>query len=94
VPSKLYEAMGAGLPVILMTGGEAEDIVNRAQAGIVVAPGDVTALAAGIRRLANDSQQRLAMGARGRDAALALFDRRAIANDFIDHLERQRCVDL
>lgn len=94
VPSKLYEAMGAGLPVILMTGGEAEDIVNKAEAGIVVPPGDVRAFAAAIRRLVNNPQERQAMGARGRQAAITRFDRETIANDFIDHLERQRCVDL
>jgi colanic acid biosynthesis glycosyl transferase WcaI len=95
VPSKLYEAMGAGLPVVLMTGGEAEDIVTGSGAGVVVPPGDVEALASAIRRLASDPQERRAMGARGREAALARFDRKAIADAFIDYLERGRAhVDL
>ncbi len=89
VPSKLYEAMGAGLPVVLMTGGEAENILTEAGAGVVVPPGDVEALAAAIRRLANDPEERRAMGARGRAAAVARFDRKAIADAFIDHLESQ-----
>ena len=89
VPSKLYEAMGAGLPVVLMTGGEAEDIVIGSGAGVVVPPGDVEALASAIRRLANDPEERRAMGARGREAAVARFDRKAIADAFIDYLEKQ-----
>jgi glycosyltransferase involved in cell wall biosynthesis len=89
VPSKLYEAMGAGLPVVLMTGGEAETIVRESGAGVVVPPGDVPALASAIRRLAEDPEERRAMGARGRDAALTRFDRKAIGDAFIDYLERQ-----
>jgi glycosyltransferase involved in cell wall biosynthesis len=94
VPSKLYEAMGAGLPVVLMTGGEAEDIVTESGAGVVVTPGDVEALASAIRRLANDPVGRRAMGARGREAALARFDRKAIADAFIDYLEKRGHVNL
>ena len=94
VPSKLYEAMGAGVPVVLMTGGEAESIVREASAGIVVPPGDVEALASAIRRLASDPEERRAMGARGREAAVARFDRKAIADAFIDYLEKQDHVDL
>lgn len=87
VPSKLYEAMGAGVPVVLMTGGEAEDIVKEAGAGIVVPPGDVNALAAAISRLASAPEERRRMGAQGRAAACARFDRRMIAEAFIDVLE-------
>jgi glycosyltransferase involved in cell wall biosynthesis len=89
VPSKLYEAMGAGVPVILMAGGEASDIVVESGAGVVVPPGNVEALATALRELATDPQRRHRMGANGRQAALARFDRKAIADAFIDHLERQ-----
>lgn len=89
VPSKLYEAMGVGVPVVLMTGGEAEQIVNDAQAGIAVTPGDVPSFATAIRRLAASPTERAAMGAGGRQAALAHYDRRSIAAGFIDFLEGQ-----
>jgi len=39
VPSKLYEAMGAGKPVILVASGEPAEIVNKYRAGIAVEPG-------------------------------------------------------
>ena len=89
VPSKLYEAMGAGLPVVLMTGGEAESIVEESGSGVVVPPGDVEALTSAIRSLASDPAERLAMGARGREAAVTRFDRKAIADEFIEFLEKQ-----
>lgn len=94
VPSKLYEAMGSGLPVVLMTGGEAEDIVTESGAGVVVPPGDVEALSTAIRRLATNPEERLTMGARGREAALRCFDRKAIADAFIDFLETEHNVGL
>jgi colanic acid biosynthesis glycosyl transferase WcaI len=90
VPSKLYEAMGVGLPVVLMTGGEAEDIVVDSGAGVVVPPGNVNGLASAIRRLTNDPEERRAMGIRGREAAVSRFDRKAIADEFIDFLEKQK----
>jgi len=87
VPSKLYEAMGAGLPVVLMTGGEADDIVTAAGAGLAVSPGDTAGFAAAVRRLATNPQERQAMAARGREAVSARYDRAAIGNAFIDYLE-------
>jgi colanic acid biosynthesis glycosyl transferase WcaI len=89
VPSKLYEAMGSGAPVILVAGGEAAAIARDSQAGVVVAPGDVAGLAQALDQLARDPSLRAAMGSNGRAAALARFDRRAIAARFIGHLEGQ-----
>lgn len=87
VPSKLYEAMGAGLPIVLVARGEAPTILDSAGCGIVVEPGDVRGLTAALRRLASDPSARTQMGARGREAAVASYDRRSIAAAFIAHLE-------
>lgn len=87
VPSKLYEAMGAGLPVVMVAGGEAAQILQEAKAGMVVPPGDVETLANVLHDLAHDRERRLQLGMNGRHAAVARFDRRAIADKFIDFLE-------
>jgi len=87
VPSKIYEAMGAGVPVVLVASGEAADIVQRSQAGVSVRPGDVAGLAAAIRGLAADSAARSRLGMAGRAAAERDFDRVRIADRFIAHLE-------
>ncbi|HET6384473.1 MAG TPA: glycosyltransferase family 4 protein [Armatimonadota bacterium] len=89
VPSKLYEAMSAGRPVVLAAEGEPAGIVRDTGCGIVVAPGDTAALAGAILRLADDPQERARMGARGREAARARFDRQAIVNEFMELLERE-----
>jgi glycosyltransferase involved in cell wall biosynthesis len=87
VPSKIYEAMGAGVPVVLVAGGEAAEIVRRSESGVVVPPGDVDGLAAAIRALSLDPARRARLGASGRRAAERDFDRIGIAGRFIDHLE-------
>jgi glycosyltransferase involved in cell wall biosynthesis len=87
VPSKLYEGMGAGVPVILAADGEAAEIVRETQSGMVVPPGDGAALAAALRDLAKHPDKRLQLGAHGRQAAVARFDRQGTADAFIDFLQ-------
>jgi glycosyltransferase involved in cell wall biosynthesis len=88
VPSKIYEAMGAGVPIVLIAGGEAASIVSDSGAGVALPPGDTAALAEALGALAADPARREALGRSGREAALARFDRREIADRFIAHLER------
>ena len=85
VPSKIYEAMAVGLPVILAADGEAAAIVRGAEAGIVVPPGEVAPLTSAVRELAANPDLRRRLGAGGRKAAVAHFDRPAICDAFIRH---------
>jgi len=55
IPSKLFEAMGMGLPILLaMPDGEAAQLVRRADAGLWVGAADPWALAWAVRDLAAD----------------------------------------
>lgn len=87
VPSKLYEAMACGRPVILVAQGEAAEIVKRHEAGIVVEPGDTEALAGAFTLLRDNPELRFRMGANGREAVKVHFNRALIASRFINHLE-------
>jgi glycosyltransferase involved in cell wall biosynthesis len=87
LPSKLFEAMAAGVPVVLAADGEAAQIVRETHAGMVVAPGDVEGLVSALNRLAADPMARKQMGARGRDACISRFNRAGILDSFIDMLE-------
>lgn len=89
VPSKLYEAMGSGVSVVLAAQGEAADIVRAHHCGVVVAPGDSKALAGELRRLASNAGERGLLGRNGREAAIHSFDRQEIAARFIDYLESE-----
>lgn len=79
VPSKIYEAMAAGLPILLVAGGEAARRVEEGPAGRVVAPGDPEALRRAFLELAADAGLRQRLGAAGRRLAETRYDRGAIA---------------
>jgi glycosyltransferase involved in cell wall biosynthesis len=87
VPSKLYEAMGAGLPVVMLAEGEPAKILDKANAGIVVHPGDIENLAIALRDLAEDRNKRIQLGTNGRWAVVTQYDRKAIADAFVNFLE-------
>ena len=88
VPSKLYEAMASAVPVVLVAEGEPATVLARSQGGLLVRPGDADGLATALRRLAENVDERRAMGAAGRTAACEHHDRRVICDRFIDALEQ------
>ena len=87
VPSKLYEAMGAGLPVVLIAEGEPAAIVTRVEGGRIVPQNNPEALAQTLRDLVRDKEKRAQMGFRGRRAAVEWYSRQAIGDAFVDWLE-------
>lgn len=87
VPSKLYEAMASGRPVILSADGEAKRIVTEAECGLTAPPGDGKSLSEAIRSLQAKPAWRQEMGLRGRRAAEMLYDREKVTQRFIDQLE-------
>lgn len=87
VPSKLYEAMASGRPVMLVASGEAAEIVHEYQAGMVVAPGDILGLENALQTLSSRPDLRERYGENGRRAATQYFNRTIIVPRFIDYLE-------
>lgn len=81
-PNKVFDYMAAGRPVLLGIDGVIREVVERARAGIFVAPSDGAALAAAVRRLMTSPAEARAMGERGRAAVCTEFDRRKQAADF------------
>ena len=86
VPSKIYEAMAAGLPIVVVAHGEPVKRVLDAQAGLGVQPDDPTALLTTITRLINDEDLRRKLGASGRQAACTTYHRDRIAKVLSDAL--------
>ncbi len=52
VPSKLFMAVAAGLPVLFCAGGEGAMMVEEHKLGLVAAPGDYRALAGAVKEMA------------------------------------------
>ena len=100
IPSKIFEAMGMGLPILLAApAGEASAIVTQEKVGIWVPPDNPAALAAAVIQLyeqpglraqyAHTSQQRAYFHSRERQAADVLSVLRAASNDARNVLESQ-----
>ncbi len=72
LPNKLYEYMMAGLPIIASDFPEMGRVIRSEDCGLLVDPESPRDIAAALGRLASmERGQRLAMGLRGREAALA-----------------------
>jgi glycosyltransferase involved in cell wall biosynthesis len=87
VPSKLYESLASGRPVLYSAGGEGAETLRHADGGTVCAPGDPDALCDAMLRYLRESGEADRQGARGRAYVAAHFDRARIAEDFAEQLE-------
>lgn len=87
VPSKLYEAMASGKPVLLVASGEPAEIVEQYQAGIVVEPDNISGLVNALQMLRDNPELRQELGRNGRRAAEDSFNREKIVAGFITYLE-------
>jgi glycosyltransferase involved in cell wall biosynthesis len=86
IPSKIFEAMGAGRPIVLGVEGETRDIIERAGCGIPIEPESPQALAAAVRHLAERPELAREMGAKGLACVVREYDRRVLAARFADVL--------
>jgi glycosyltransferase involved in cell wall biosynthesis len=81
IPSKMFEYLSAGRPVVGAVAGEAAQLLREAGA-VVVPPEDSQALAEAIGVLAASPARRDAMGRRGRAYVERFFDRAALAAQY------------
>jgi colanic acid biosynthesis glycosyl transferase WcaI len=87
VPSKMFEAMAAGRPVILGVEGESRRILEEAEAGVAVRPEDPDALLEALVRFADSDELRRTLGQNGRRYVLQHHDRRMLAQRYQRVLE-------
>lgn len=86
-PNKVFDYMAAGRPVILAIDGEIRKVVEAADCGVFVQPGDPQALAAAIRWLASDPDRARQMGISGRQYLEQHFSRARISARLVEVLE-------
>ena len=75
VPAKLFDAMALARPIVSTRVSMIPEILDGC--GVVVPPGDVRALAAGLRRLLDDPAEAAALGARARERCEAAYSFKA-----------------
>ena len=87
-PNKVFDYMAAGRPIVLAIEGVIRKVVEEAQAGIFVVPGDAQALADAIQYLAEHPQEGVEMGLRGRRQVEHNFNRPVLADQMAGIMER------
>lgn len=81
-PLKIFESMAVGTPVVTGDVGDRREILADGKAGLLVAPGDSKALAAGILDLLQDDDKRVRMGEAGLRASERYYWH-VLVNDFV-----------
>lgn len=89
MPMSILEAMAAGLPVVATRVGGIAELVADGETGLLVPAGDAAALAAALQRLVDDEALRKALGARGRERAVAEFDLAGFRRAHLELYERE-----
>jgi glycosyltransferase involved in cell wall biosynthesis len=87
VPSKIYEAMASGVPIIFMGSGDGADIINSSGAGVVLDSGDIKGVLQTIHRLKENPSLRREMSQNGVKTA-AFYSRDNIVNRFESLLQK------
>jgi glycosyltransferase involved in cell wall biosynthesis len=87
IPSKLLEGMAMGKPVLLGVRGVAKQIMEAAECGVSFEPEDAAGCAAALRALARDRPNSVRLGVRGREYVQREFNRKTIANRYLQALE-------
>ena len=88
IPSKMFELLASGLPVVASVAGEAAEILRRSGGAVVVPPEDDAGIAAAVRALHADPQRREQTADVGRRFVLAHYTREALADRYLDVLQR------
>lgn len=86
IPSKLFECMGMGIPILLGLSGESADIVRREEVGEVFESENAQQLAEGVLRLRDDVPRYQHLRAQALRAA-PRYDRVALARAMLDRIE-------
>ena len=87
LPSKAFEAFGAGRPVVAAVAGEAQALLTAGPGAVVVPPEDAAALARVVRAWAADPAAVGVLGRAARARAEREFDRDALAATYLRVLE-------
>jgi glycosyltransferase involved in cell wall biosynthesis len=88
VPSKLFEALALGLPVILAARGESTNVVEDSGCGIVCEPGSASSLSKAIEELASSRDETFRRGLSGRNFVIENYRREDICAALVAQLEQ------
>lgn len=87
IPSKVFEPLAYGKPILLGVDGEARDLfINKGKGGLYFEPENADALATAILNLYKDRTLAHSLGASGAEYVKNNFDRQKITSNLLDKL--------
>lgn len=87
-PNKVFDYMAAGRPTILVIDGVVRSVVEAADGGIFVPPGNSTALSQAIMKVASNPEWSRAAGLRARKYVCQHFERKKQSEEFCKLIKR------
>ncbi len=87
LPVKMFSYMACALPVLLAVNGEAKNLIEDAEAGLCIPPGDGAALAHAVVELMNNSEQCRSLGENGRRYVVNHYSRQSQARQLAEILK-------
>ncbi len=87
IPSKIFEIMACGKPILLGTKGESKRLVSRARCGVFFEPENAGDLASGIRLLQSQPQWRKRLGRSGYQFVRRHYSRAELADYYLAVLD-------
>ena len=81
LPTKIFDALVLGCPVICCANGEARVLIERSRGGMVVEPGNGRKLAAAIAELMRNPERRISYATEGKRYVREHFDRAKIMHN-------------
>ena len=88
IPSKIFETMAMGRPIIMGVQGEARDLVEAAGAGLVMQPDSAESLVDCVDQLIEDPELRGRLQTRGRDFVRENYNRDELAAEMLATLQQ------
>lgn len=79
IPVKIFDCMACSKPIVAVLEGDGAEFVGRSGGGIAVPPGDAAGLAATLRDLVGDREERERLGRAGRKYVVKEYSRRILA---------------
>ncbi|MDP6584132.1 MAG: glycosyltransferase family 4 protein, partial [Anaerolineales bacterium] len=87
VPSKMFEIMSCGIPIIGLVNGEAREILELSGSARISSPESVHELVDSIVWMMENPQKRKMMGISGRTFVCEHYDRTMLAKNYVGHLK-------
>ncbi|MGB5325938.1 MAG: glycosyltransferase family 4 protein [Pseudomonadales bacterium] len=87
IPSKIFESMATGTPIVLGVQGEVAEIIQAADAGVCITPESAVELAAAVRELKSNGSLYKQQAECGKKYVAEHFERKMLAAQFADIFE-------